>query len=162
MHPDKAPEPDGHNSYFFQKNWGLVGEDVCRAVLYFFTSGKLLHKVNHTFVTLVPKSTNAAHLNDFRPISCCNTLYKIISKVMANRLQQVIGEHISPNQSAYLKGRMISDTTLLDHEMDRDFINQIGSRLCLEVDLQKVFDTVNGEFVYYMFHYTGFAHGWIN
>ena len=91
-HPDKAPGPDGY--------WELVGANVCKAVHYFFTTGRLLTEVNHTFVTLVPKSSNASHLNDFRPISCCNTLYKVISKVLSNRLQHVIGELISPNQCA--------------------------------------------------------------
>ena len=87
MHPEKAPGPDGFNSYFFQKNREVICDDVCKAVLYFFTTGRLLTEVYRTFLTSVPKSSNASHLNNFRPISCCNTLYKIITKVVDNRLQ---------------------------------------------------------------------------
>ena len=97
MHPDKALSPDGFNAYFFQSNWEIIGSDVCRAVHSFFNSGRMLSEVNHTFNTLVPKSTNASHLSDFRPISCNNTLYKLISKILANRLQKFIGELISHN-----------------------------------------------------------------
>jgi len=76
----------------------------------FFNSGRMLIEVNHTFFALVPKSTNASILSDFRPISCCNTSYKLIS--LANRLQKVIGELISQNQSAILKGKLTSDFSL--------------------------------------------------
>ena len=102
-------------------------------------SGKLLKKINHTFVTLIPKSANASQLTDFRAISCCNTLYELISNVLYNRLKHPIGGLISQNQSAFLKGRLISDSTLLAHELIRDFSNPMGSRLCLKVDLQKAF-----------------------
>ena len=143
MSPDKAPGADGYNAFFFQKNWDIAGSDICRAVHSFFNSGRILTEVNHTFITLVPKSSNASVLSDFRPISCCNTIYKLISKILANRLQRVIGELISPNQSAFLKGRIISDVSLLAHELVRDFNKPMGSRLCLKVDLQKSFDTVD-------------------
>ena len=107
-----------------------VGPDICQLV-HSFNSDKMLTKVNHTFVTLVPKSANAALLSDFRLISCCNTLYKLLSKFLANRLQKVIGELISKNQSAFLKGRLISEVSLLAHELVKDFSNTMGSRLCL-------------------------------
>lgn len=68
---------------FFLKNWDHFGGDMCKVVQSFFSSGRLLTKVNHMFVTLVPKTTNYSHLNDFRPMSCCNTVYKLISKVIS-------------------------------------------------------------------------------
>ena len=77
--------------------------------------------------------------------------------MLVNRLQQVIEELISQNQSAFLKGRLISDASFLAHELVRDFSNQMGNRLCLKVDL-KAFDMVNTEFVYYMFHCMGFPY----
>jgi len=160
MHPDKAAGPDGYNAFFFRRNWNVIGENVCTAIHSFFNSGRLLKEVNHTLVTLVPKDTNASLLSDFWPISCCNIIYKIISKVLTNRLQQIIGELISPNQRAFLKDRL--DASLLAHELDRDFNNPMGSRLCLKVDLQKPFDMVNRELVYYLFHCMGFSNRWIN
>ena len=78
-----------------------------------FKAGTLLSEVNHTFVTLVPKTTTVSCLSDNRPISCCNVIYKIISKVLANRLQQVIGELISANQSDFLQDWLICDAPFL-------------------------------------------------
>jgi len=73
----------------------------------------------------------------------------------------VINGLISENQSAFIHGRIISDATLLAHELVRDFNNPMGSRLCLKVDLQKAFDNVNREFLYYRMHCMGFSSKWI-
>jgi len=148
--------------FFYQQNWNIIGDYICTSLHSFFNSGRLLTEVNHTLVTLVPKTSNASHLSDFRPISCCNILYKLIANVLANRLQQVIGELISPNQSAFLKDRLISDASLLAHELVRDFNNPTGNRICLKVDLQKAFDTINREFIFYIFHCIRFSFRWIN
>ena len=128
----------------------------------FSRSGKLLKEINHTFVTLVPRTSNASTLSSYcRPISCINVLYKLISKVLSKWLKAVIHDLISENQSAFLQGRKISDATMLAHELVRDFNNPMGSRLCLTIDLLKAFDNVNREFIYYMMHCTGFSHTWI-
>jgi len=95
----------------------------------------MLKEINHTFITLAPKSANASSLPNLSPISCCNTLYKIISKILSNRLKQAIGELVSVQQSVFIKGRMISDATILAHELVRDFNYPMGSRSCLIVDL---------------------------
>jgi len=87
MQPDKVPGPDGYKAYFFQRKWDVVGPDICKSV-HSFNSDRMLMEVNHTFVTLVPKSANAALFGNFRPISCCNTLYKLISKILADRLRR--------------------------------------------------------------------------
>ena len=81
--------------------------------------------------------------------------YLQTAKVLANKFQQVIEELISQNQCAFLKDRLISDASLLAHELVRDFNNPMGSRLCLKFDMQKAFDTVNKEFVCYMMHCMG-------
>ena len=73
----------------------------------------------------------------------------------------VINGLISENQSAFIHGRIISDATLLAHELVRDFNNPMGSRLCLKVDLQKAFDNVNRKFLYYRMHCMGFSSKWI-
>jgi len=112
MLPQKSPGPDGYNAFFFQKNWNVVSKKVTGAALS-FKAGRLLSEVNHTFVTLVPKTTTVSCLSDNRPISCCNVIYKIISKVLANRLQQVIGELISANQSDFLQDWLICDAPFL-------------------------------------------------
>ena len=80
-----------------------MGKDTTEAIISFFTSGKLIKELNHTFITLVSKRTNASQSSDYRPISCCNTLYKFITKILANRLQRVIDGLICENQHAFLR-----------------------------------------------------------
>lgn len=86
MSSEKAPGPDGYNVRFFKSAWNVVGNDVIKAVLEFFHNGRMLKEFNNTTIALVPKCDILSHLRDFRPISCCNTIYKIISKILANRL----------------------------------------------------------------------------
>jgi len=76
MNKSKAPGLDGFSAGFFHKAWLIIGSDVCDAVLEFFNSGLLLKEVNSTILTLVPKKKNASSMGDYRPISCCNIVYK--------------------------------------------------------------------------------------
>lgn len=91
----KAPGPDGFVAAFYQRNWDLIGRDVSEAILAFFKSGYLLKEWNHTIVMLIPKVPNLQRVGDFRPISLCNVLYKVISKMMVNRLRSILGTLIS-------------------------------------------------------------------
>nr|GEV67078.1 hypothetical protein [Tanacetum cinerariifolium] len=101
----KSPGPDGYTSAFFKKRWDMVGSDVCRVVRNFFDNGKLLKEVNHTFLALIPKVTTPLRVNDFRPISCCNVLFKCISKILTNRIIEGIKDVVNENQSAFVPGK---------------------------------------------------------
>lgn len=155
LHPEKALGPDGFSATFFQQNCEVVSLEVTQAIRNFFQYGRMLHEINHTFLTLVPKTYTTSCLVNFRPISCCNVLYKFISKILAKRMQVVIGELISHNQCAFLKGRSISDCFFLAHELVRDFNKPMGSRMCLKIDLKKAFD-VNKGFVLHIMKCIGF------
>ena len=127
--PRKSSWPGlGLMLFFIKKNQELIGNDIVSVVQSFFIFGKLLKEVNHTFLTLIPKVSNS-NLVDFRHISCCNMLYKAISKTLSNKLHAVISELISPNQSAFLKGEQISDCSLLDHKLIRLQEETISSRM---------------------------------
>ncbi|GKD81494.1 hypothetical protein Tco_1348333 [Tanacetum coccineum] len=100
----KAPSPDGFTSAFFKKGWDIVGSDVCKATREFFTNGRLLKEINHTFIALIPKVPTPIRVNDYRPISCCNVIYKCISKILTNRIIGGIKEVVSENLSAFISG----------------------------------------------------------
>lgn len=103
IHKDKAPGPDGFNSAFFQDNWDIVKEDFVAGILFFFESGTLPVGWNATAVTLVPKVAAPHSVKDYRPIAYCNTVYRCLSKILANRLQCVLPSIIGPSICFYLR-----------------------------------------------------------
>ncbi|KAJ6805489.1 uncharacterized protein M6B38_180740 [Iris pallida] len=124
--PNKAPGPDGFSSGFFKRHWGMLKAPVLAAVQEFFVEGRLLKEMNHTFLTLVPKKEGATSLADFRPIACCNFLYKIITHLMCRRMEGIMQGLVSQNQAAFIKGRSIAEHSLLAHEMVREFSKRGG------------------------------------
>jgi hypothetical protein len=147
--PDnKAPGPDGYNAFFFKHCWSIIGVEFITAVRYFFNTNSLPRCVNATRIALVPKVQNPACMHDFRPISCCNVLYKCISKIIVSRLKTPLVDVIGPSQSAFLPGRHISDAILLTQELMHNSHHQNGPPRCaLKVDLTKAFDTVRWDFI---------------
>ncbi|XP_055962303.1 uncharacterized protein LOC130015686 [Mercurialis annua] len=144
---DKAPGPDGFGSAFFRKSWNIVGGDIIKAVKDFFTTGKMLRQANATIVSLIPKVDNPEIISEFRPIACCNTMYKVISKILAKRMSSILSRIVSSSQSAFVPGRSIADNILLAHELVRNYHRQNGRSCAMKVDLQKAYDTVEWDFI---------------
>jgi hypothetical protein len=114
--PLKAPGPDCFPARFLQRNWDLLREAITKAVQAFFSSGVLPEEVNDTAIILIPKKNNPEELKDFRPISLCNVVFKIISKCLVNRLRSLLQDIISPVQSVFIPGRIITDNALMAFE----------------------------------------------
>ncbi|GJT85207.1 protein LAZ1, partial [Tanacetum coccineum] len=165
MGNEKSPGPDGFTAAFFKEAWDIVGNDVILAVREFFVNGRLLKELNHTIIALILKVSTPARVNDFQPISCCNVLFKCISKVIANRIKSYLKDLISPNQSAFVHGRSIADNILLTQEIMHNYhLNHGAPRCAFKVNIQKAYDTVDWEFLRTILTGFGFHNrmvGWI-
>ena len=110
--------------------------------------GFLPRGVNATILTLIQKHGDAKEIKDYRPISCCNILFKVISKILANMLKVLLPELIEPNQCAFVKGRLLLENVLLATELVKDYHKQsIQPRSVLKLDISKAFDSVNWSFI---------------
>lgn len=145
-----APGPDGYHANFFQKNWSLVSHDVIAMVSSSWNFGHLLKSMNKTNVVLIPKKDNPSSFQDLRPISLSNVTYKILSKVICNRLKSVLHDLIHPCQSAFLKGRLITDNIMLASDLLNQIHTSRGKRKKLaafKIDFSKAFDRVSWTFL---------------
>ncbi|KAL0433046.1 UNVERIFIED_CONTAM: protein NO VEIN [Sesamum latifolium] len=145
MHPLKSPGPDGMSPIFYQKHWDIVGHDICACVLDFLNNGSLNSSFNFTHVVLIPKNSNPSDMSHFRPISLCNVLYKLASKVIANRLKPLLSSLISTSQSAFVPGRFITDNVLVAYELNHFLMHKTWGKLghvSLKLDVSKAYDRV--------------------
>ena len=165
MHPSKTPGPDGMSSFFFKKYWHIIGQDVVTAVLSVLNSGFMLRKANHSHIVLVPKRKNSQRMSDYRPISLSNVVYKILSKVLANRMKRVLPLIISESQSAFVPGRQITDNINVAFELMHGLRNRRRGKLCqmaIKLDMSKAYDRVEWGFLKRVMVRMGFARRWIN
>ena len=119
---------------------------MCEAVEDFFSSGCLLREINCTIIALVLKVPNPSSMHDYRPIFCCNTIYKCISKIIAAKIKGYLPDIISPAQTAFVQRRNIADNILLTQELMKNYHLDYGLPRCaLKIDLKKAYDSINWE-----------------
>jgi hypothetical protein len=129
----------------FQESWASIGEEVCNVISNFFSHGKMDEEINATYIVLVPKTPNPTTVNEFHPISLCNVLYKITSKVLANILKLILLYIISYNQSAFILGRLIPDNVLAAYEALHSMQTRMWGKMgyvALNLDISKAYDRV--------------------
>ncbi|KAL6193839.1 hypothetical protein ACLB2K_034923 [Fragaria x ananassa] len=164
MHPGKAPGPDGFSQAFYQQFWDIVGKDVVEAVKVLLESEESMRQVNNTWVTLIPKVKTPENMQQLRPISLCNVIYKICSKVLANRLKPLLDDIISPFQSAFVPGRLISDNSILAYEISHYLKKRRRGHVgysAVKLDMSKAYDRVEWKFLEAMMIQLGFGKRWI-
>lgn len=159
----KAPGPDGFQAGFFQRYWSTVGPDIIEFMENFFVGKKDLSNINYTFIVLIPKKPNPTDTGHYHPISLCNVLYKVISKVMTNCLHTVIGKLISDNQSAFIRGRLLTDNTLLAYEVFHHMKTHKRKTqlMTTKIDMSKAYDRVEWIFLFAVMRKMGFSPKWI-
>jgi hypothetical protein len=165
MHPDKAPGPDGFNPAFYKHFWELCGSDIYEAAKDWLERGYFPSSLNETNICLIPKCDNPASMKDLRPVSHCNVLYKMVSKLLANRLKACLEKCVSEEQSAFVEGTSILDNALIAieviHALKRKTKGRKGE-LALKTDISKAYDKVDWGFMRGMLERLGFATKWIH
>ncbi|XP_045831535.1 uncharacterized protein LOC123922923 [Trifolium pratense] len=143
----KSPGPDGINFGFFKDFWTELRGDVMRFISDFHRNGKLTKGINSTFIALIPKVDSPQRLNDFRPISLVSSIYKILAKVLANRLRLVIGSVISESQTTFVKDRQILDGILIANEVVDEARKSKKELMLFKVDFEKAYDSVDWSYL---------------
>lgn len=148
MAANKSPGPDGFSCEFYKSACPVIDNDFVVAVQSFFTKGFLPKGINSTILTLIPKKDEATRMGDYRPISCCNVLYKVLSKILANMLKKILPKFISTNQSAFIKDRLLMENVLLASELVKSYHKtSISSRCAVKIDISKAFYSVQWPFL---------------
>ncbi|KAL5549549.1 hypothetical protein UlMin_004780 [Ulmus minor] len=148
--PTKAPRPDGMPGLFFQKYWDI--------------SSNFLGVYNQTLITLIPKIQSPTQVSEFRPISLCNVIYKLVSRTITNRFSRILDEVIGDQQSAFVPGRLITNNILLGFETMHWLRQHRGGNTgyaALKLDMSKAYDRVEWPFLEGMMLRLGFAESWV-
>ena len=143
MHPEKAPGPDGMTTLFFQHSWHIIKDDLVEVVNNFLVTGELDPRLNITNICMIPKTERPTRMTELRPISLCNVGYKIIKKVLCQRLKSCLPSLISETQSAFVAGSLISDNILIAQEMFHGLrTNKAckGKYMAIKTDMSKAYD----------------------
>ncbi|GJW31640.1 RNA-directed DNA polymerase, eukaryota [Tanacetum coccineum] len=144
---DKSPRPDGFTFAFYRCFWKLIKNDVVDAVKLFFHNGFLPKGSNSSFIALIPKTPDANMVKDFRPISLIGSFYKIISKILANRLVVVLGDIVNEVQSAFVADRQILDGPFTLNELFQWCKSKKKQYMIFKVDFEKDFNSVRWDYL---------------
>ncbi|KAL5569345.1 hypothetical protein UlMin_025920 [Ulmus minor] len=159
----KAPGPDGMTSLFYKSYWQTVGGDVIALVQDFFRSNRLLPELDYSNIVLIPKTDKPTSMNHYRPISVCNLVYKVIVKLLADRIKPLLQDLICPTQGAFVSGRSIHDNSVIIQEVIHSMKKKSGQvgYVAMKIDLQKAYDRLNWEFLFAVLKAFGFHDRWI-
>ena len=165
MHPKKSPGPDGMRPLFYQHFWSLTGDCVSKTILDFLNLGIIPPKFNETHIVLIPKTKNPTKVAQYRPISLCNVISRLTSKVIANRLKRFLPHIVSENQSAFMYDHLITDNIIVAfetmHHLNQNRSGKVGE-MALKLDMSKAFDHVEWGCLEKIMYKMGFNDKWVN
>ncbi|PNY01535.1 cysteine-rich receptor-like protein kinase, partial [Trifolium pratense] len=127
--------------------WDVLKIDLLNFFAEFHRNGKLTKGLNSTFIALIPKVESPQRVADFHPIALVSSVYKILSKVFANRLRNVVGNVVSTSQYAFIKGRQILDDILIANEIVDDAKKEKKDLLLFKVEFEKAYDSVDWDYL---------------
>lgn len=145
----KSPSWDGFHPIFFKSKWDVLGPSIVQFVKDVFSNHELIGSMNNTLLTLIPKHMELARAADFRPIALCNVIYKVVTKVVSNRIRHILPHIISGFQSSFIRGRNTTDNTLILQEMvhSMQHISSNKGFMVVKLDLQKTYDMMEWHFI---------------
>jgi hypothetical protein len=158
---DRSPGPDGWTVEFYLHFFDLIGPDLLDFVEDSRQHGKVTGAVNSTFLTLIPKENHPANFGDYRPIALCNLCYKLITKIIANRIKPILSRTLSAEQLGFLKGCQILDDVGAAQECLHNIKQKNTPALILKLDLKKSFDCLDWNFLRLILIQFGFSHNLI-
>ncbi|GKA67445.1 RNA-directed DNA polymerase, eukaryota [Tanacetum coccineum] len=157
---NKSPGPDGFTFEFFQKFWNIMSNDIFAVVTQFFSTGIFPPGCNSNFIALILKTQDAKVIKDFRPISLIGSIYKIISKILANRLSMVISDLINEVQTAFVPNRQILDGPFIPNELISWCKHKKINAMIFKIDFEKAFDSVRWDYLDDILKSFGFGDKW--
>eukprot|EP00253_Pinus_taeda_P011603 PITA_11603 len=157
MDPDKAPGPDGFTARFYLTCWSTIKKHLLRMIHKSQTYTKIGGSTNSAFLALIPKDKGATDFSRFRPISLCNTSYKLITKIIANRLKEISSIIIPENQGGFIKGRKILDNIVLVQEAIHSSCHRKEKGMVIKLDLTNAFNRVRHDFMFSVMGKFGFS-----
>ncbi len=160
--PDKAPRPDGLSMRFYQHFWTILKDDILGVFNNLHSERANLNRINTSWICLIPKKGEASTARDFRPISLVNSLIKIVSKVLATRLQGILDDLINLFQAAFVKGRSIRDNFYTAHILTHHLHSTKQPTAILKIDFERAFDHLNWNFLLDLLRARGFSSKWIS
>ena len=163
LNGDGAPGPDGFGGHFYQTFWDIVGVNVVNSVQEYFLDGRLPSNINSNMIVLIPKIPGSKSMGDYRPIALANFQFKIVTKIVADRLASITSRIISIEQQGFIWDRNISDCVILASEAINSLDKkQYGGNIALKVDISKAFDTLDWNFLVMVLSNFGFSPIFIN
>ncbi|XP_056690367.1 uncharacterized protein [Spinacia oleracea] len=156
--PLKAPGIDGLHAHFYQQHWGVLWKDLYKYVDNVLQTKTFPQSINDTTICIIPKTALPESIKQFRPISLCNASYKIVSKILVNRIRPLLKDIISPNQNSFLPGRGCEVNYIAASEILHSMKTKKGKFgwFALKIDLEKAYDRLEWNFIRFCLARKGF------